>query len=150
MPRFDVRIHKPKKGAPTLSPDRKYVSVRVPLKLFDRGGSKLVVTPDGSNASSNPTMHIDSTTKALARAFRWRKLLETGAYNSIEDLARAEKINASYVSRVLRLTLLAPRIVQDLLDSGNALNFGASKLAVRFPTEWQLQTRALILGRNHS
>ena len=46
--------------------------------------------------------------KALARAFRWRKLLETGVYGTIEELAAAEKINASYVSRVLRLTLLAP------------------------------------------
>jgi hypothetical protein len=53
---------------------------------------------------------------ALARAFRWRKLLETGAYGSIEELAAAEKISASYVSRVLRMTLLAPDIAEAILD----------------------------------
>ncbi len=49
--------------------------------------------------------------KAIARAFRWRKLLESGAYRTVEEIAAAEKINPSYVSRVLRLTLLAPNIV---------------------------------------
>ena len=54
--------------------------------------------------------------KALARALRWRELLETGAYDTIEELAAAEKINSSYVSRILRLTLLAPAIVEAILD----------------------------------
>jgi hypothetical protein len=54
--------------------------------------------------------------KALARAFRWRKLLETGVYATIEELAAAEKINPSYVSRILRMTLLAPDIVEAILD----------------------------------
>ena len=54
--------------------------------------------------------------KALARAFGWRKLLETGVYGTIEELAGAEKINSSYVSRILRLTLLAPQIVEAILD----------------------------------
>jgi len=54
--------------------------------------------------------------KVLARAFRWRKLLESGVYGTIEELAAAEKINSSYVSRILRLTLLAPVIVEAILD----------------------------------
>ena len=54
--------------------------------------------------------------KALARAFRWRRMLETGRYGTIDEIAAAEKINDSYVSRVLRLTLLAPEIVEAILD----------------------------------
>ena len=54
--------------------------------------------------------------KALARAIRWRKLLETGVFATVEEIAAAEKINASYVGRVLRLTLLAPDIVEAILD----------------------------------
>jgi hypothetical protein len=54
--------------------------------------------------------------KALARAFRWRKLLETGVHGTIEEIAEAEKINSSHVGRILRLTLLAPQIVEAILD----------------------------------
>jgi hypothetical protein len=54
--------------------------------------------------------------KALARGFRWRNLLETGVYGTIEEIAAAEKINSSYVSRLLRMTLFAPDIVDAILD----------------------------------
>ena len=54
--------------------------------------------------------------KALARAHRWQGMLEGGEYGSIEELAKAEKINPSYLARVLRLTLLAPEIVEKILD----------------------------------
>ena len=57
--------------------------------------------------------------KALGRALRWRELLETGAYDTTEELAADEKINSSYVSRILRLTLLAPAIVEAILDGGS-------------------------------
>ncbi|WP_372625033.1 hypothetical protein [Falsiroseomonas sp.] len=54
--------------------------------------------------------------KAVARAFRWRRILESGRFSTINELAAAEKINSSDVSRVLRLTLLAPDIVEAILD----------------------------------
>lgn len=62
-------------------------------------------------------LDLDSTlVKALARAFRWRNLLETGVNGSVAAVAAAEKINSSNVSRVLRLTLLAPDLVEAILD----------------------------------
>ena len=66
--------------------------------------------------------------KALARAFRWRKLLETGIFGTIEELAAAEKINASYVSRILRMTLLAPDIVEAILDGRHTCDMSLAKL----------------------
>jgi hypothetical protein len=57
--------------------------------------------------------------KALARAFRWRKMLDEGLYATLEDLARAKGVHATYVSRVLRLTLLAPGIVEAILAGGS-------------------------------
>ena len=54
--------------------------------------------------------------KALARAFRWRKMLDEGVHATLEDLARAKGVHATYVSRILRLTLLAPEIVEAILD----------------------------------
>ncbi len=96
-----------------VSPDRRTVTVSVPLAIQKRGGRKQVVVPEGAPAWAPLRPQIDSTlVKALARAFRWRRLLEDGVYASCEELAAAEKINDSYVRRVLRLTLLAPEIVR--------------------------------------
>ena len=77
--------------------------------------------------------------EALARAFRWRKMLETGRYATFDDFARAEKINAFYVSRVLRLTLLAPHIVEAILEGRQPEGTTLPGLTKGFPAEWQHQ-----------
>ncbi|MBA3518635.1 MAG: hypothetical protein H0T75_13570 [Rhizobiales bacterium] len=126
-----------------VSPDRRTVTVSVLLALRRRGGRKQVVAPEGAPAWAPRRAQIDSTlVKALARAFRWRRLLEDGAYASCEELAAAERINASYVSRVLRLTLLAPEIVEAVLDGRQALKLTTAQLFRPFPVEWERQARA--------
>ena len=74
-----------------------------------------MVTPDGAPWAPRPRVD-NAMVKALARAFRWRKMLDTGVHATLEDLARAKGVAPSYVSRVLRLTLLAPDIVEAILD----------------------------------
>jgi hypothetical protein len=97
--------------------DGQSVTVQVPLTFRRRGGRKLVVSPDGESGWAPRPSRVDGTlVKALARAHRWQGMLEGGEYGSIEELARAEKINPSYLARVLRLTLLAPEIVESTLD----------------------------------
>ena len=92
------------------------MTVTVPFAIRKRGGRKLVITPDGTIAAPVSRARMDGALlKALARGFRWRKLLETGDYATIEEIAEAENINPSYVSRVLRMTLLAPEIVETIL-----------------------------------
>ena len=81
-----------------------------------RGGSGLM--PDGAPWAPRPRVD-NAMVKALARAFRWRKMLDTGVHATLEDLARAKGVAPSYVSRVLRLTLLAPEIVEAILDGGS-------------------------------
>jgi hypothetical protein len=81
--------------------------------------------------------------KALGRAFRWRKLLETGVYVTVEEIAAAEKINTSYVSRILRLTLLAPEIVEAILDGRQPADMTLASLMRPFPVVWREQARAL-------
>jgi hypothetical protein len=107
------------------SRDGKNLTVRVPLTFRHRGGRKLIVVPGGAEPMrSAPTAYVrDAMVKALARAFRWRRLLESGDYASIGDLAKAEKVNFSYLCRVLRLTLLSPKIVETVVDgrSGSEL-----------------------------
>ena len=78
------------------------VTVTVPFAIRKRGGRTLVITPDGVTSAPTPRTRIDSTLlKALARGFRWRKLLETGHFATIQEIAKAENINPSYISRVL-------------------------------------------------
>ncbi len=130
---------------PELSPDQRTVTVSVPLAIRRRGGQKQVVAPDGAPAWVPTRQEIDSTlVKALARAFRWRRLLEDGAYGTVEELARAERINGSYVSRVLRLTLLAPDMVEVILDGRHPPEITMARLFMLFPVDWEEQNKALI------
>ena len=89
--------------------------MHIPLTFRKCGGRKLVVTPDGAEWAPRPRVD-NAMVKALARAFRWRKMLDTGVHATLEDLARAKGVHATYVSRVLRLTFLAPETVEAILD----------------------------------
>jgi hypothetical protein len=90
-----------------------------------QGGRKLVIAPDGVETTAPVRHRVDNAmVKALAQGFRWRKLLETGVYGTIEEIAEKEKINSSYVSRLLRTTLLAPDIVESILDGRAAAPTG--------------------------
>ena len=126
-----------------LSEDGRTLTVRVPLTFAKRGGRKSVISPDGVSTVISWRPQIDSTlVKALARAFRWRRLLETGAYATIDEMAAAEKINASYVCRVLRLTLLAPAIVEAILDGRQPAEMTLAGLMRAFPVGWREQLRS--------
>jgi hypothetical protein len=116
-------------------------TVTVPFALRKRGGRKLVITPDGVEAAARSRTRVDSALlKALARGFRWRKLLETGDFATIEEIAVAENINSSYVSRVLRVTLLAPEIVEAILAGRQPTGLTMARAMQPFPTEWQCQS----------
>ena len=99
----------------TVSADGETITVHIPLTFRKRGGRKLVVTPDGATWAPRPRVD-NAMVKALARAFRWRKMLDAGVHATLEDLARAKGVAPSYVSGILRLTLLAPEIVEAILD----------------------------------
>jgi hypothetical protein len=125
-----------------LSTDGRTLTVRVPIAFKTRGGRKLVIAPDGVPSWSASRARIDNAmVKAVARAFRWRKLLETGVYSTIAEIAAAEKINTSYVSRILRMTLLAPQIVEMIVDGRQPAELTLAKLMKPFPEEWWGQIR---------
>ena len=130
-------------GSASMSRDRKTLSVHVPFKLRKRGGRKLVLAPEGETWPP-PRPRVDTTmVKALARAHRWKRLLESGQYVTISDLAKAEKINQSYLCRVLRLTLLAPDIVEAILDGRQPPHLQLDHLLKPLPVEWQEQRMSL-------
>ncbi len=116
-------------------------TVTVPFTIRRRGGRKLVITPNGISAAPIPRARVDSALlKALARGFRWRKLLETGDFATIDEIADAENINSSYVSRVLRMTLLAPQIVEAILSGRHPEGLTMARAMQPFPIEWRHQS----------
>lgn len=119
------------------------LTVRVPFTIRQRGGRKLAIAADGTTLAP-PRPRIDSTlVKALARAHRWNRLLESGRYGSAAELAAAEKINSSYVSRVLRLTLLAPDIVEAIVEGRQNDGIEVDLLLQPFASCWEVQRAAL-------
>jgi hypothetical protein len=116
------------------------ITVRVPFAIKKRGGRKIVVAPDGSVLPGAPrqarTTSDPALLKALARAFRWRRMLEDGRYASVSDIARAEKIDRTYAGDILRLTLLAPEIVEAIVEGRQPAEMTLPVLMKPFALEW--------------
>ena len=109
------------------------VTVHVPFRMVKRGGRKEMVLP----ANAPVQRKTDNTiVKALARAFRWKRMLESGEFTTMAELAEREGIAASYMTRVLRLTLLAPDIVEAILDGRQGPEITLAQLLESFPASW--------------
>ena len=120
------------------------VTLYVPFRIVKRGGRKEMQLPEGA-AHSRRT---DNTlVKALARAFRWKKMLESGEFTTIAELAEREGIAPSYMTRVLRLTLLAPEIVEAILDGEQGPKVTLARVLEPFPAEWTSQQDLLFQPR---
>lgn len=128
----------------TPSADGSYVDVFVPLAFKRFGGRKTIVASDGTQIAPDRSKAPDSTLlKALARAWRWQKLLDDGIYGSIAEMADKERINRSYLSRTLRLSLLAPDIVEAILNGTQPVTLRLADLEGPFSIDWQEQRTAL-------
>ena len=120
--------------------DTDVVSINVPMTFKKRGGRKIIVLPDGSHGHPEAVATIDNTMiKAIARAFRWQKLLENGTYACLDDIAKAEKLSASFVSRIYRLVLLAPDIIEAILDGRQPAYLALKNLLIAVPPDWKYQ-----------
>jgi hypothetical protein len=134
---------------PIVAADGQAVTVRIPISIRKRGGRKLVLAPDGiADKWAAPSRRIENAmVKAIARAFRWREMLESGTHATIAEIAVGEKINESYVGRVLRLTLLAPDIVEAIMIGRQPAKLQLESLLKRFSVAWQEQ-RAEMWNQN--
>lgn len=118
--------------------------VSIPIFLRRSGGRKRVVTPANAETWSPPKPQVDNTlVKAMVRAHRWRNMLESNLFSSVRELAKAEKINESYLCRVLRLTLLSPAITEAILNGLQPEGLELAQLLKSIPAEWDEQ-QALI------
>jgi hypothetical protein len=116
------------------------ITVRVPLTVRHRPGRKTIVTfSTSADTAAIRTRSDPAMVKALARAFRWKRMLEDGRYSSISEIAIAEKIDRGYAGSILRLTLLAPDIVQGIFDGQQPQGLGLPALLRPFSVDWVSQ-----------
>jgi hypothetical protein len=125
--------------------------VRIPMRFQRRGGRKRIVAPDGSEIAMSSKPQPDGTlAKALARAWRWQRMLDDGVYASVSDIGDAENISKSYVSRILRLALLSPDTIEAILAGSTDQGIILEQLERPLPASWAeqrtlLKPRALCL-----
>jgi len=126
----------------SLSTDDSGIQVHIPMKMKRRGGRKEIIVPQSlqSVMPSRP-VYQEALVVALARAHRWKEMLESGKYGSIIELASALGIDRSYMSRLLKFTLLAPDIVEAIIDGREPSGFAISKLISSIPDNWDEQRR---------
>jgi hypothetical protein len=120
--------------------DAASLTVRVPLRIGRKAGQRTVVIPvqtEGDNTVR--TIADPALVKALARAFRYQKLLDKGEYASITEMAAAEKIERGYLGTLLRMTLLAPEVVETILDGLDLDRIALPTLLQPFPINWSEQ-----------
>ena len=112
------------------------ITVRVPLAIRHRPGRKTVVTPMTDGVAPVTTRADPALVKALARAFRYQRMLDAGRYASITELAAVEKLDRGYLGTLLRLTLLAPDLVEAILDGRKPEANSLQRLLGHFPADW--------------
>ena len=127
------------------------ITVHVPLNLQRRGGRKVVIAPDGSvlpqaRPSLIPPTADPVLVKALARAFRWKRMLDEGRYASVRELADGQGVKPSYAAGMLRLTLLAPDQVEAVLDGSQPTGVTLAGLMAGVSTLWVEQSEGPLPG----
>ncbi len=121
------------------------IVVRVPLTIRRRPGRKMIVTTVNQQGDTvMPTRADPVLVKALARAFRYQRMLDEGRHASISEMAEGERIERGYLGTLLRLTLLAPDIVEAILDGRQPAGLELPRFLDAVQTDWSGQRQALL------
>ncbi len=128
----------------TLERDGESVVVKIPMMLKRRMGRKEIIVPAGLDDSAPlPSMPQEPLITALARAFAWQELIDSGRYSSIAALAEALGVDRCYVRRILTLATLAPDIVEAIVRGEEPSGLSLERLAKGFPLSWNEQEAEL-------
>ncbi len=101
------------------------------------GRTRLVAPATATMLASPPTEEPDALTVAVARAFRWQELIESGKVPSVSALAEREEIDESFIRRQLRLTLHPPRLIEELLRGGDGMTSIEAAVRQEPQREWR-------------
>ena len=114
------------------------IRVVIPLKVKRRNGRPRIVPPADLDAADNPTPD-PRTLRAIARAWDWRRRLERGEAATLSDIAQAEQVTLSFVSRTIRLAYLSPMVLERLLIHRRPCVLPLDKLAAATLAPWAEQ-----------
>ena len=120
------------------------MTIHVPFRVVKRGGRKEMQLPEGAAQARKPD---NTLVKAVARAFRWKRLLETGEFATIAELAEHEGIAAPYLTRTMRLAQLAPDVVEAILDGRQPRHLTLEALRQPLPEAWDAQKQMLAVDQ---
>ena len=125
--------------------DGSTITVHIPMTWIRRSGRKVIIAPDGGDAWAPAKPRPDETLiRALARAHRWKQLIEDGTYRSAAEIAEAEGVTRSFVNRLLRLTLLAPDIEEAIIDGRQPKGMQLKELIQATPSGWREQHHRIV------
>lgn len=124
----------------TVRRDGDAIVVRIPVRFYRRNGRQMVLTQAGpaDNGRENGQRN-DALVTAIAKAYRWQEQLESGEYAGLEELAAANGVDRTYVGRILRLTSLAPDIVEAILEGNEPEGISLRRLLRGFSPNWEEQ-----------
>ena len=125
------------------------LTIRIPMRLQRRGGRKLIMTPEGAAVPTPKPSRDETLIKAIIRAHRWRRMVESGQAKSITDLAEQESVTVAYVCRLLPLTCLAPDIVEAILDGRQPKGLRLSEMLGNGPLAWNAQRETWGFSNRH-
>ena len=128
------------------APELETLTIRIPIRLKRRGGRKLIMTPEGVAEPAPKPRCDDTLIKALVRAHRWRRRIESGRARSITDLAEQENVTVAYVCRLLPLTCLAPELVEAILDGRQPKGLRLAEMLGDGPLGWEAQRTSWVLA----
>lgn len=119
----------------------KDIILDIPISFLRQGARKTIIAPKDALNGEEILKFDDTIIKALLRAHRWKKALESGKADSIADLAQKEGISSSYFARVMRLNLLAPDIKTAILDGRQPKHIKLLDMLQPFPMLWHEQRK---------
>ena len=119
--------------------------IRIPMQFSRRSSRKMIVGPDGKTISEMIDAEADNTDytfiSALGKAFSWQRMLDEGKYQTPKELAEKEKVEVTHMNRVMRLTLLAPDIIEAVLNGKQPRTLTLQNVVRGFPISWQEQRK---------
>ncbi|MEG3641627.1 hypothetical protein [Magnetococcus sp. PR-3] len=134
----------------TLTDDKKTIIITMPIDLKRRGSRRQIIIPDGMKLPFFKPKQDEAIVRALARAFKWQKEIETGKVRSAKELASREKMDPAFMSKTIRLTQLAPDIVEAIIEGRQPKSLALSDLMRGFSDVWLEQRDVLGFTAIHS
>ncbi|MBI2844854.1 MAG: hypothetical protein HYX78_15790 [Armatimonadetes bacterium] len=124
--------------------------VDIPMRLKKRGGRRHIIVSDRLQTAETKHDYSESLALAITRSHRWKELIDSGRFSSISELAQAICLDVSYAARLYRLTLLAPDIIEAILDGNEPDGLSMRVLSQPIPLDWKAQRKLLGFERGNS